>query len=96
MVNIREYYEVNGEMRPGKKGISLPVEQWERILEVVPVVGRALEDEGVEVGRVVYAGGGDDGGGDGVEGDVEDDGGVVKEEDGEEKKNYEATSEEDG
>lgn len=81
-------------MRPGKKGISLPVEQWERILEVVPVVGRALEEEGLEVGRVVYDRGGDDVGGElGREGDS----GGVKEEEGKEgkRKNYEATSEED-
>lgn len=27
LINIREFYEVNGEERPGKKGIALTVEQ---------------------------------------------------------------------
>ncbi|XP_064609778.1 activated RNA polymerase II transcriptional coactivator p15-like [Liolophura sinensis] len=34
MVSIREYYEAEGELRPGKKGISLSLEQWNKLKEL--------------------------------------------------------------
>lgn len=32
-VNIREYYNADGELRPGKKGIMLTMEQWQKLKE---------------------------------------------------------------
>ncbi|KAI7839951.1 hypothetical protein COHA_006345 [Chlorella ohadii] len=43
MVNIREYYEKDGQQLPGQKGISLPEEQWARLLGGLPGLAAALE-----------------------------------------------------
>lgn len=42
-INIREYYEKEGQMLPGQKGISLPEEQWARLLGALPGLTAALE-----------------------------------------------------
>lgn len=36
-VSIREYYDAGGELKPGKKGIMLSLEQWRKL--------RGAEDE---------------------------------------------------
>ncbi|PRW20186.1 transcriptional coactivator p15 [Chlorella sorokiniana] len=43
MVNIREYYEKDGQQLPGQKGISLPEEQWTRLLGGLPGLAAALD-----------------------------------------------------
>ncbi|KAI0107282.1 transcriptional Coactivator p15-domain-containing protein [Nemania sp. FL0031] len=45
-INIREYYESNGELRPGKKGIMLALEQYNALLEAIPNINAELQSKG--------------------------------------------------
>ncbi|KAL3456321.1 transcriptional Coactivator p15-domain-containing protein [Aspergillus heterothallicus] len=54
MVHIREYYEKDGEEHPGKKGISLPVEQFSALLTLLPDIEAALKEKGVPIPRPNY------------------------------------------
>ncbi|CAI8040648.1 Activated RNA polymerase II transcriptional coactivator p15 [Geodia barretti] len=38
LVDIREYWYDDGVRKPGKKGISLTVEQWGRLKEAIPQI----------------------------------------------------------
>ena len=43
MVDIREHYlDENGEQKPGKKGISLSLDQWEKLKEFIPQIDAKL------------------------------------------------------
>ena len=45
MVNIREYYDKDGEEMPGRKGISLPTEQWLKLRDGLDALSAALQSQ---------------------------------------------------
>ncbi|KAI2776851.1 PC4-domain-containing protein [Daldinia loculata] len=46
-VNIREYYtDASGDLKPGKKGITLSPEQYNKLLEAIPSINAELRDKG--------------------------------------------------
>ena len=89
MVSIREYYEQGGKMLPGKKGISMMMEQYGALIELLPIIEKFLTEGGEKVPRPRYDGSQDEGMGD-------DENPEEDEEDDEKKANIEATSDEDG
>ncbi|KXS18940.1 ssDNA-binding transcriptional regulator [Gonapodya prolifera JEL478] len=46
MVNIREYYDAGGTLKPGKKGIALSIEQYEALKRSLPLVDAELAKGG--------------------------------------------------
>ncbi|GAB0095462.1 RNA polymerase II transcriptional coactivator [Sergentomyia squamirostris] len=42
MIDIREYYEKDGELKPGKKGISLSTTQWKKLCGLVDEINSKL------------------------------------------------------
>ncbi|KAI0206915.1 transcriptional Coactivator p15-domain-containing protein [Astrocystis sublimbata] len=51
-INIREYYDSNGELKPGKKGIMLPLEQYDSLVAAIPAINAELGSKGHEVPNV--------------------------------------------
>ncbi|KAI9725559.1 MAG: hypothetical protein M1828_003047 [Chrysothrix sp. TS-e1954] len=59
MINIREFYGKDGAKLPGKKGISLPIDQWQMLINAMPEIETALKTRGESVVRPLYKGEGD-------------------------------------
>ncbi|KAL2221440.1 putative RNA polymerase II transcriptional coactivator [Thermoascus aurantiacus ATCC 26904] len=55
MVNIREYYEKDGNELPGKKGISMPVDQFATLVSLLPEIESALSKKGESLPRPDYS-----------------------------------------
>ncbi|RAL15018.1 transcriptional coactivator p15/PC4 family protein [Aspergillus homomorphus CBS 101889] len=54
MVNIREYYEKDGHNLPGRKGISLPIDQYSALVTLLPEIELAMRNHGQSVPRPSY------------------------------------------
>ncbi|KAI1439168.1 transcriptional Coactivator p15-domain-containing protein [Xylaria sp. CBS 124048] len=49
-VNIREYYaDASGALKPTKKGIMLPVEQYQTLVTMLPAINATLQSQGHDV-----------------------------------------------
>ncbi|OAA80457.1 Transcriptional coactivator p15 [Akanthomyces lecanii RCEF 1005] len=46
LINIREYYEKDGKHLPGKKGISLSLEQYTALIKLIPSINGQLREMG--------------------------------------------------
>lgn len=50
-MDIREFYEKGGELLPGKKGMSLDLPQWEKLVEAMPDINAAVQKQGGQPGH---------------------------------------------
>ena len=43
LIHFREYYEKDGVISPGKKGIALTLDQWKLVKEHMPTISKEIE-----------------------------------------------------
>ncbi|MCJ1285685.1 hypothetical protein MMC26_005026 [Xylographa opegraphella] len=96
MVSVREYYEKEGQSLPGKKGISMPVAQFAALVELLPAIEAVVKAKGEVLPRPEYERVERGGGGEEEEEEGGGDARVAREGGGGGKRNFEATSEEEG
>ncbi|EGD94694.1 hypothetical protein TESG_02202 [Trichophyton tonsurans CBS 112818] len=56
LVNVREYYEKDGQELPGKKGISMTLEQFNSLVTLLPEISAVIEQKGGNVTRPDFSG----------------------------------------
>ncbi len=54
-VDIREYYDDGGTKKPGKKGIALTQQQWEKVKDLIPKMTHFLPPEALEAATAAAA-----------------------------------------
>jgi len=57
LVSLREFYEKDGKLLPGKSGLNLTPEQLTAFVMALPGLTAALEEKGVSIPRPNYDGG---------------------------------------
>lgn len=43
LIDIREFWGDDGDLKPGKKGISLNLDQWKQLLQLAPEIEKSIE-----------------------------------------------------
>merc|ERR1712093_225341 len=49
LINLRGFYEKDGNFLPGSKGLSLTIDQYKNLLNAIPTINRHLKGLGIDV-----------------------------------------------